>query len=71
MFKDYPAAQLFLLSLAAVLSLLFITPLVKEWHILAALLESINFILKIICGFFLFFIIIDIIDNVHARRHTR
>ena len=68
MFRDYPATQLFLISLVVLLSLVLITPLVREWHIFAALLDSLNFIVKIICGFFLFFMIIDIVDNVHTRK---
>lgn len=53
MLKDYPATQLFLISLVILLILIFITPFIKEWHAWYLLLDSLKFILKVICGFFL------------------
>ncbi|SMD08786.1 hypothetical protein [Sporomusa malonica] len=67
MLKDYPATQLFLLSLVVLMVLIFITPLVKEWHIFAEVIDSLQFIVKIICGFFLFCIVV--IDGVFSRKH--
>ncbi len=69
MLKDYPATQLFLISIAILTTLFLITPLVKEWYFVAAALSSLKFILKVICGFFLLFTIIDIIDGMHSRKH--
>ena len=54
MLKDYPATQLFLISLVVYLLLVFITPLIREWHVWALLLDSLKFIVKVICAFFLF-----------------
>ncbi|MBP2654749.1 MAG: hypothetical protein H6Q73_2318 [Firmicutes bacterium] len=69
MFNNYPATYLFILSLLFLMSLTFFTPLVEEWHILIAiLLESLIFVLKIICIFFLFSTIIELINNIHFRK---
>lgn len=70
MLKDYPATQLFLISLLTLIALALITPLVKDYHYFAAMLDSLKFIVKVICGFFLFFTVIDIIDGIHARNQN-
>ncbi|MDF2570170.1 MAG: hypothetical protein K0R55_1774 [Sporomusa sp.] len=67
MLKDYPATQLFLLSLVVLMVLVLITPLVREWYFFAQLLDSLKFIVKIICGFFLFCIVV--LDGVFSRKH--
>jgi len=69
MLKDYPATQLFFISSAILIALVFITPLVKELALVSAMLSSIKFIVKVVCGFFLLFTIIDIIDGIHSRKH--
>lgn len=71
MFKDYPATQLFLLSLLGLTVLILITPFIKEWHYCAALLDSIKFIVKVICGFFFYFTIIDVINGLFSRRRKQ
>jgi hypothetical protein len=53
MLRDYPATQLFLLSLVVLIILVFITPMVKEWHVFSLMLDSLKFLVKVICGFFL------------------
>lgn len=68
MLKDYPATQLFLISSLILLVLLLIAPLTKDWNALAAVLGSLKFIVKVICGFFFFFMIIDIIDGLRLRK---
>lgn len=69
MLKDYPATQLFLISAAVLLALVLLTPLVKELALVSAMLSSIKFIVKVVCGFFLLFTIIDIIDGFNSRKH--
>ena len=69
MLKDYPATQLFFISAAILIALVLITPLVKELALVSAMLSSIKFIVKVVCGFFLLFTIIDIIDGIHSRKH--
>lgn len=69
MLKDYPATQLFLISSAVLLILVLITPLVREYHDFSAILDSVKFLAKVLCGFFLFFTAIDIIDSVRSHRH--
>jgi hypothetical protein len=69
MLKNYPATQLFLISAVLLLALVLITPLVKELALISAMLSSVKFIVKVICGFFLLFTIIDIIDGLHAHKH--
>lgn len=68
MLKDYPATQLFLLWSLVFIVLFFITPFAKEWHYFASVLDSLKFIVKVICGFFLFFTIIDIINGIFLRK---
>ena len=68
MLKNYPATQLFLISVAVLLALVLITPLVKELALISAMLSSVKFIVKVVCGFFLLFTIIDIIDGFHAYK---
>ncbi|MBP2636448.1 MAG: hypothetical protein H6Q72_2355 [Firmicutes bacterium] len=68
MLKDYPATQLFLISAAVLLALVLLTPLVKEMALVSAMLSSIKFIVKVVCGFFLLFTIIDIIDGFHSHK---
>lgn len=67
MLKDYPATQLFLLSLLSLMAMVFITPFVSEWYVCAAALNSLKFITKVICVFFLFFTIIDMINLFHFK----
>lgn len=69
MLKNYPATQLFLISAAVLLALVLLTPLVKEMALVSALLSSIKFIVKVVCGFFLLFTIIDIIDVLNSHKH--
>jgi hypothetical protein len=72
MLNNYPAAYLFILSLLSLLVLTFITPLVADWHILIAiLLESLSFVLRIICIFFLFSTVIELINNIHFKKRQR
>lgn len=67
MLKDYPATQLFLLSSGVLILLHFIATLVTEWHILAEVVDSLQFIVKFICGFFLFCMVA--IDGIFSRKH--
>lgn len=69
MLKNYPATQLFLITSAILITLFFITPLVKDFYLITAILSSVKFIFKVLCGFFLLFTIIDIIDGMHSRKH--
>lgn len=73
MLKAYPATQLFLISSAVLMTMILITPLVKEWYLVAALLESLKFVIKVICGLFLLGTIIDILDGIQfwKHRHSR
>jgi uncharacterized membrane protein YozB (DUF420 family) len=70
MLKAYPATQLFLLSLVILLVFFCISPFVKEWHYFAALLDSLKFIVKVICGFFLLCTLIEI-KETHALKHRQ
>jgi len=71
MLKNYPAAYLFIISLLFLIGLTLITPLVEGWHIsLAILFESLIFVLEVICLFFLFGTVIELINNIHfQKRH--
>lgn len=69
MLKDYPATQLFLISLMVLTFLVLITPVVKEYHYFAAVLDSLKFIVKVFCGFLLYFTVIDIMDGMNVRKH--
>ena len=73
MLKDYPATQLFLLSSILLMALFFLTPLVKEWYVCAAILNSLKFVVKVICGFLFICTVIDIVDAMHLRKqkHSR
>lgn len=74
MLKNYPATQLFLLALTVLAILSFITPLVKVWNVyLFPVLDSLTFVIKVICGFLFYFTIIDIIDGIHLQKqkHSR
>ncbi len=71
MLKDYPATQLFLISFVVLMALFFITPLVAEYYYCAAVLDSLKFIVKVCCGFLLFFTVIDIIDGMNARKQKQ
>ncbi|QDR83014.1 hypothetical protein [Sporomusa termitida] len=67
MLKDYPATQLFLISLVVLLILIFITPFIREWHVWALLLDSLKFIVKVICGFFLLCTIVIDGESIFAK----
>jgi hypothetical protein len=70
MLKDYPATQLFLISLVFLMFLVFITPIASSWHVyFAAVLDSLKFIVKVICGFFLFCMLFEVLEDVHFRKH--
>jgi hypothetical protein len=71
MLKDYPATQLFLLSVLILMIMVFITPILSGWHVyFAAVLDSLKFIVKVICIFFLFCTVIEVLeDGVHFRKH--
>jgi|GEM_PF-1159785 len=71
MLRNYPTTQLFLISLVVLLALVFVTPLVSELNFyFASVLESLKFIVKVVCGLLLFgTIVIDIIDGVNYRNH--
>lgn len=68
MLKDYPATQLFLLWLVILILLVFMTPLLAEWHYFSTLLNSLKFIVKVICGFFLVCTLIEIKELLHSRK---
>jgi len=69
MLKDYPATQLFLISSVILLAMVLLTPLVREWYICVAILDSLKFIVKVICGLFLLCMVIDVIDAIHYHNH--
>lgn len=69
MLKNYPATQLLLISSLILIALVLLTPLVTKWYFVSAVLSSVKFILKVICGFFLLFTIIDIMDGIHSHKH--
>jgi len=63
MLRNYPPTQLFLISL---LVLVYVTPLVSGYF--AAVLVSLKFIGKVVCGLLLFStIVIDIVDGANSR----
>lgn len=70
MLKNYPATQLFLISILVLLALVLITPLMKDYYNFSAILDSLKFIVKVICGFLLFFTLIDLVDLIHARKQN-
>jgi hypothetical protein len=71
MLKDYPATQLFLISLVFLVFLVFITPIASGWHVyFAAVLDSLKFIVKVICVFFLIGTVVDVLKaGAHFRKH--
>lgn len=70
MLKNYPATQLFLLALAVLVVLTFISPFIKVWNVsLFPILDSLTFVMKVICGFLFYFTMIDIIDGINLQRH--
>jgi len=71
MLKNYPAAYLLIISLLFLIGLTAIAPLVEGWHIFWTILfESLIFVLKVICIFFLFGTVIELMNNIHfQKRH--
>jgi hypothetical protein len=71
MTNKYPAAYLLVFSLFILLGLTLITPLVEKWHIFfAIMLPALTFVLKVVSLFFLFGIVIELINRVHVKnRH--
>lgn len=73
MLKNYPATQLLLLSLIVLMAMAFITPFVREWYLCAAMLDSLKFVVKVICGLLLIGTVIDLVDGINfwRQKHSR
>ena len=70
MLKNYPTTHLFLLSLLSLIVLVAITSLVGGWHTyIAAVMDVLNFTVKIICAFFLLGTVIELADDMLSRKH--
>ena len=70
MLKNYPAAYLFLISLGALLVFLLISPIIGVWSIyFETALHILTFTTKVICLFFLFIAVVDLLNSIHLRKH--
>ena len=69
MLKNYPTTHLFLLSLVTLISLVIITSLAGGWHIyIAAVLDVLNFLIKVVCGFLLLGTVIEVSNDMFSGR---
>jgi len=70
MLKNCPAAYLFLMSLGALMVFLFISPIIGVWSIyFETALHILTFTTKVICLFFLFIAVVDLLNSIHLRKH--
>jgi len=70
MLKNYPTTHLFLLSLISLMVLVAITSLVGGWHTyVAAVMDVLNFTVKIVCVFFLLGTVIEVANGMLSRKH--
>lgn len=69
MLKNYPTTHLFLLSLVALMVLVAITSIAQGWHMyVAAVLDVLNFIVKVVCGFLLLGTVVEVFNDMLSQK---